>query len=261
MKFKINSVTVKGRLHKNNEDCYACNDKYIVLADGMGGESSGEVASKIAIASISNILDESLSDVSSDKEIRDLSFGAISYADSEIQKYISSHPCVDGMGTTVVLLIYVNQNLYVSWCGDSRCYYYSSKRKLQSLTTDHSYVQELINENKISVEESYTHPDNNLITRYVGGGKDTCAPEFVTARLEDDGLVIVCSDGFSGYCKNEEIEKELQSSSHENLHQSLLKLAIRNGSDDDITIVILTPEMQNVAGKHSISDWWKRLTH
>lgn len=165
------------------------------------------------------------------------------------------------MGTTVVLLIHINQYIYISWCGDSRCYYYSPKRKLNSLTTDHSYVQQLIDEKKISIEESYSHPDNNLVTKFVGGGEDACNPEFIGSKLEDNGLVIVCSDGLSGYCKIEEIEKELQSSSYDNLPQSLLELAIRKGSDDDITIVTLTPESQDIKRRRSMFGWWKKLIH
>lgn len=261
MKFRINSATAKGRFHEKNEDSYICNDRYIVIADGMGGEVGGDVASKIAIASISNVLDKSISDVGTEKEIQDLSFSAILSADNEIQKYIATHPDADGMGTTVVLLIYINQNLYISWCGDSRCYYYSPKRKLELLTTDHSYVQQLVDERKITLEESYTHPDNNIITKYVGGGEDTCDPEFVSAKLEDNGLVIVCSDGLSGYCKIEEIEKELQSSTCENLSQLLLEFAIGKGSDDDITIVTLIPETKHFTCRNTMIDWWKRLTH
>lgn len=79
MKFKVNSVTAKSRYHENNEDCCICTDRYIVLADGMGGEANGDVASKIAVASISNILDESLLNVNSEKEIRNLSFSVILY--------------------------------------------------------------------------------------------------------------------------------------------------------------------------------------
>lgn len=259
MKFLINSITAKGRFHENNEDSYICNDKYIVIADGMGGEASGDIASKIAISSISNILDASLTGVTSEKEIQNLSFFAISSADNEIQKYIALHPDADGMGTTVLVLIYINQNLYISWCGDSRCYYYSSKGKLKALTTDHSYVQQLINNNKITIEESYTHPDNNLITKYVGGGIDTCEPEFIGAKLEDNGIVIVCSDGLSGYCKIEDIEKVLQSSGYDNLPQLLLNLAIRKGSDDDITIVTLTPDKQHNTSGKSIFNWCGKL--
>lgn len=259
MKFQVNSVTAKSRFHENNEDSYICKDKYIVIADGMGGEASGDIASKIAISSISNILDKSLSGVNSEKEIQNLSFFAISSADIEIQKYIALHPEADGMGTTVLVLIHINQNFYISWCGDSRCYYYSPKVKLKALTTDHSYVQQLINNNKISIEESYTHPDNNLITRYVGGGIDTCDPEFICAELEDDGIVIGCSDGLSGYCKIEDIEKVLQTSVYDNLSQLLLDLAIKKGSDDDITIVTLTPDKRHDNDRKSVFDWLGKL--
>ncbi len=261
MDFITNFVTVKGRCHENNEDSFICNDKYIVIADGMGGEACGDIASKIAISTISSLLNSSLEERCTEDDIRQLTFSAISYADKEISKYAESHPEADGMGTTVVLMIHFDQNLYVAWCGDSRCYYYSPSRRLNSLTTDHSYVQQLINEGKISEEESFIHPDNNLITKYVGGGEETCKPEFISSKLDINGCIILCSDGLSGYCNMEEIEREIQLSLNNNLPERLLKLAISKGSDDDITIVTLTPKIDSQNDKNSIFSWLKKLAH
>lgn len=261
MEFHINSATVKGRWHEKNEDCFICNDKYIVIADGMGGEACGEVASNIAVSSISSCLDGHIEEARSADEIRKLMFSAISCADSEILKFVESHPEADGMGTTVVIMVRQGDWLYVAWCGDSRCYYYDPSKRLCSLTVDHSYVQRLIDQGEITVDESFTHPDNNLITKYVGGGEDTCAPEFVSSRIEDDGSVILCSDGLSGYCRTEEIERELQSDVHCGLPERLMKLALSKGSDDDITIVTLTPKGENSRGKGPLRSWFKKLTH
>ncbi len=261
MEFITNHITIKSRCHEKNEDSFICNDKYIVIADGMGGEACGEVASKIAISTITSLLNSSLEGMCSEDDIRELTFSAISYADKEISKYVASHPEADGMGTTVVLMIHIDQNIYVAWCGDSRCYYYSPSKRLYSLTTDHSYVQQLINEGKISEEESFTHPDNNLITKYVGGGEDSCKPEFISSRLDTDGCIILCSDGLSGYCRIDEIERELRRYPHDNLPKRLFKLAISNGSDDDITIVTLTPKIESQKDKSSIFGWLKKFVH
>lgn len=261
MEFVVQYITAKSRCHERNEDSFICNDKYIVIADGMGGEACGEVASKIAISTISSYMDNSLKEANCEDDIQMLAFSAISYADKEILKYIAAHPEANGMGTTVVLMIHIDQNLYVAWCGDSRCYYLTPSKRLNSLTTDHSYVQQLVNEGIITVDESFTHPDNNLITNYVGGGEDTCKPEFISSKLDIDGCVILCSDGLSGYCKTDEIERELQQSSYDNLPKKLLELAIRKGSDDDITIVTLTPKDYPQKDKNSVLGWLKRLIH
>lgn len=259
MDFITNSVSVKGRLHDKNEDSFVCNNKYLVIADGMGGEADGDLASKMAIESISSILDESLDTANTVEAIRTLLFSAIEQADNRISQYTMTHPEADGMGTTVLLVIYKESNLYIAWCGDSRCYYYHPKKRLCSLTKDHSYVQQLIDEKKITVEESYTHPDNNLITKYVGGGADTCKPEFTSSQIDEHGLLILCSDGLSGYCRNENIEKVIKSSPIELLPDRLVELAKQNGSDDDITVITLSSNFEN--NKSSIFEWLKKLTH
>ena len=212
MELITRSITAKSRCHENNEDSFICKDKYIVVADGMGGEACGDVASKVAISTISSFLDSSLDETCS-----------------------------------------------VAWFGDSRCYYYDSSKRLSQLTTDHSYVQQLIDEGRISADEAFSHPDNNLVTRYVGGGEETCKPEFVSSKLDLDGCVILCSDGLSGYCKNDEIEQELRLCPHDNIPKRLLELAIQKGSDDDITIVTLTPKVESPKCRTSMLSWLKKL--
>lgn len=261
MEFITKSISEKGSFHEKNEDNYICDDNYIIIADGMGGEASGEVASDIAIQTISSIFNKSLYSLNSEEEIRELALSSILQADKEILNYIKSHPEADGMGTTVVLMIRKDENLYVAWCGDSRCYYYQPGDRLRSLTTDHSYVQQLIDEGKISLDESYSHPDNNLITKYVGGGKYMCNPEFVSAHLTNNSSVLLCSDGLSGYCRNEDIEKVIDSTKYDSLTARLLELAIKNGSNDDITIVALTPKIQANKNSSSIFECLKKLIH
>ena len=86
MEFKVDFVTVKSCCHEKNEDCFICSDKYVVIADGMGGEACGDIASKIAISTVSLALDSSLNESCSEKDIRELTFSAISCADKEITK-------------------------------------------------------------------------------------------------------------------------------------------------------------------------------
>lgn len=251
MEFITKSISQKGCFHDVNEDSYVVNDNYIVIADGMGGESCGDIASKLATSTISTILNHHLSKVSSEKDIKNLTIQAFKEADSKIIKYVGDNPDSFGMGTTVVLIIMKEQRGYVAWCGDSRCYIYS-KHNLQSITKDHSYVQELIDKNEISIEDSFLHPDNNIITKFVGGGDDICIPEFVSFNLNHINAILLCSDGLSGYCNNKDIEYEISLSETDELPSRLLQLAIKNGSDDDITIVTMVPRKR----KTSVWNWF-----
>lgn len=262
MEYTVYSYTKKSSLHPNNEDNHFICDDYIVIADGMGGESDGDIASRIAIESTVPILSQELSSESSDSQIKEISARAIYTGDSKILEYVDEHPDSFGMGTTVLLAIRKCDNLYISWCGDSHCYLYKNG-KVSSLTKDHSYVQQLIDSGNISIEESFTHPNNNLITRYVGGGHKTCIPDFCTHQISDNEIIVLCSDGLSGYCKHNDIAKEIRRvTSMVELPKVLSDLAMRHGSDDDITIVTLIPKSYSPHRTlDSKLDWIKKIFH
>lgn len=262
MEYSVHSYTTKSNLHTNNEDSHLICDDYIIIADGMGGESDGDIASRLAVESIDSILSQNISKVSTEKGINDLLSKAIYNADSKILDYIEYNPDSIGMGTTTLLALRKNDNLFVSWCGDSHCYTYKGG-KITSITKDHSYVQQLIDAGHLTVDESFSHPNNNLITRFVGGGVDTCIPDFRKYRISDSEMIIFCSDGLSGYCKEEDICKTVRNNQNiKDLPKQLSDLAISHGSNDDITIIILAPRSYRVTyNSNSIFRWFKKLIH
>lgn len=236
-RFTSKHISIKSRYHEKNEDSCFVSDNLIIIADGMGGESCGDIASKIAVKSIRESLRTTANATLSDKTAQESMFTAITKADKDILDYINLHPDSVGMGTTILIALMIGDRMYISWCGDSRCFLFNNGH-LISLTKDHSYIQELIDENKLTVEESFNHPDNNLITKYVGGGEDICKPEFTSRNIEEEDVYIFCSDGLSGYCKPDDIRSCIDSNMGCcSLPRQLLELAVTNGSDDDITIV------------------------
>lgn len=253
MKLISHHVSAKSRFHVKNEDSFFVCDDYVIVADGMGGESSGDIASKIAVDSIADSLKTIDIEGLNSKTAKESIFNAISKADMEISNYIDSHPESMGMGTTILVAVFGKDSVFISWCGDSHCFIYDNGR-LGSLTKDHSYVQELIDKNMITVEESFTHSDNNIITRYVGGGEEYCKPEFISQKKEQDDLYIFCSDGLSGYCRLEDIRNCIYSNKRiSDIPDKLLNLALNRGSDDDITIVASAVKNE----KNSIFGWLK----
>lgn len=262
MEYFIHSYTTKSKLHTNNEDSHFICDDYVIVADGMGGESDGDIASRIAVECIGSVLSQNISKVSSETDISELLSRAVGKADSKISDYIENNPESFGMGTTTLLAVRKNDDLFISWCGDSHCYTYKGG-KVSSITKDHSYVQQLIDSGHLTVDESFTHPNSNLITRFVGGGEETCVPDFCKYHISDSELVIFCSDGLSGYCKVEDICKTIRKNQNlQELPKQLSDLAISHGSDDDITIIILAPKTYVAPGtSHSLLGWIKQILH
>lgn len=147
MKLTINTLSLKGMHHPVNEDSYYVGDDLFIVADGMGGECNGEIASELAVETISDFFSSRNYQQADEPVIEEMMNMAIMRADSVIQDYINQHPDSSGMGTTVLLAIIVGETLHVSWCGDSHCYLYQDGL-LHSVTKDHSYVQELIDRKK-----------------------------------------------------------------------------------------------------------------
>ena len=245
-------ITEKSKYHESNEDSLFIGDDIIIIADGMGGESNGSMASKIAVDTISKLLNGKCIDVVSYEDAKFLILSAIKEADRNIQKYVDCYPDAYGMGTTILIMMLHAKSISLGWCGDSRCYAYGDKGLLQ-LTKDHSFVQELIDAKEITAEESLNHPDSNLITRYVGGGEDMCVPDYAKYELNDVRTILLCSDGLSGYCNDSSIETVLSTNRDcEKLPGELMNLAISHGSDDDITIVCYNPRHK----RSSIFNWF-----
>lgn len=108
-------------------------------------------------------------------------------------------------------------------------------------------MQELIDNGKIGVRESFAHPDNNMITRFVGGGDEYVVPECARHECADGDIIILCSDGLTGYCTNEEIMATITSAGDnpKEICDNLRQLAIRRGSEDDVTIMVGSPKSKS----------------
>ncbi len=257
MDYITQSYTVKAAHHAVNEDHVATVDgSALIVADGMGGEKDGDIASQMACDSIL----EDITTASPEGKAQDAVYRvldeAVASADDQLRAYVDKSPDSWGMGTTVVIAVRYRSRLHVAWVGDSRCYVYNRAAGLRALTKDHSYVQQLIDEGTITVEESFTHPDNNIITRFLGGGDGYCIPEFVSYDLLPEDIVIACSDGLAGYCHDADIEKCVaRCRDYSSLTLKLTQLALDHGSDDDITVAVMRP----VDLKPVKRSWWSRL--
>lgn len=212
-----------------------------VLADGMGGHNAGEVASKMAVDSVIKFISErfNLSLYNEDNGyVLNLITSAINDINSSMFNISSHNENYSGMGTTIVILAVVQDKAYIANVGDSRCYLISDTT-MQQLTTDHSYIGELVRDGTISKAEARTHPKRNEITRAIGVSS-VVIPDIVTIDIKPDSTFLLCSDGLTNELEEEEIREIVVSSKNaEASSKKLLNEVIKKGGYDNISVIVV----------------------
>jgi len=228
-----------GKLRKNNEDfVYAAKPEegigsLFLVADGMGGTNAGEVASHTAAETFIAYCKENQT-----TETLDLLVGGLVSANKEVYEKSFREDQYAEMGTTMVVGKIVEKKLYLAYIGDSRGYLFHNGA-LTQLTTDHSYVMELVRMGNITLEEAKIHPKRNLITRAIGVAENL-EVDTIMANLEKNDVVLLCTDGLTTIVSDEEIhEILLQSLSLEKQGQALISLANEKGGQDNISVVLV----------------------
>lgn len=196
---------VPGRCQTDSEISmteYGC---LMAVADGMGGMNAGEIASGIAIETVKEYfephkIDAKLAGSSAGR--RKYLEEVIKEADQRIKTDAKNNPEHEGMGSTIILAWIVGDKMTVSWCGDSRAYRYNPNSGLVPLSTDHSYVQELVNKGVISYEDTFEHPQGNIVTRSLGDPNHSARPETRDFDIYNNDIILLCSDGLSGVLRD-----------------------------------------------------------
>ena len=273
-----------GKQRDQNEDCaYKRIESseegdrgLFIVADGMGGYKAGEVASKLAVETISQNLDTFFKPIADQPTIKlelssvqeatkqapveeekskqktrklketPVSFAvedqlktAIQQANSAIVRYGEKQSAARGLGSTVTAALIQNDNAYVANVGDSRTYLLR-KGQLTPVTRDHSLVARLVESNQISAEEIYTHPQRNLIYRSLGAGHKTVEVDIFHETLLPGDALLLCSDGLWEMVHDEDLLRLLrEESSPQKICDQLIELANTNGGEDNITAVVV----------------------
>ena len=239
---KAYARTDKGNVRENNEDYFYISNsldevQLYLLADGMGGYNGGEIASKLAVQTAKNYIENNFKDIEKDKDsIIQLLGSSMEYANMVVYEKSKETPELQGMGTTLEICLIYNNKAYIGHVGDSRIYRVR-KQFIRKLTQDHSYVQKLVKEGTITKEQAEHHPQKNMLMKALGCNAFVEPDVMVKGFLKDD-ILIMCSDGLSNMVEQQTIY-EMASKNIEQATKDLVQLAKDRGGYDNITVVII----------------------
>jgi serine/threonine protein phosphatase PrpC len=247
-KLTLVGKTDTGRVREHNEDTIAADDDVglLVLADGMGGYNAGEVASGIAVKTITNLVREGLAreDLGSVDRTTGLSRpsivlrDAITRANKIIYQTARSQAECEGMGTTVVAALFYDNRISIAHVGDSRLYRQRGSQIAQ-VTMDHSLLQELVDRGFYSPEEAQRAANKNYVTRALGV-EPQVEVEVQEHPVDKGDIFILCSDGLSDMVEDEDIRLTISTfgANLDTVAKQLIQLANENGGRDNVSVVL-----------------------
>ncbi len=248
IEMRFEGLTDVGRKRDNNEDNFGIDKKnnIIVVCDGMGGHLAGEVASEIAVKTILDLYGRSI------REYMDLIEGiddklplsvrklgaAIRAANRMIYNEAIYNPNKKGMGTTAVAGVFFESSVGIAHTGDSRAYLWRDG-KLSKITKDHSYVQELVEDNEITEEEAENFSQKNVITRALGT-KYSVKIDINIRHIQEGDIYLLCTDGLTGELRDNEIEEIITRFYPDTriIAEKLIEFANNAGGRDNVTVGI-----------------------
>ena len=231
-----------GKAREMNQDYYSIPSsesdlQLYILADGMGGYNGGEIASRLAAETTKNYIQNNFKKIEHDKEaILKLVKDAMEYANMIVYEESKKDENLQGMGTTLDVCFIYNSKIYIGHVGDSRIYLIK-KDIARKITKDHSYVQQLVEDKKITREEAEHHPKKNMLLKALGC-TSYVEPDIRARNLEKDDILLMCSDGLTNMVEESKIY-EVVRENKEKAPEILVNLANNAGGYDNITVITI----------------------
>lgn len=223
-----------GLVRSNNQDSAYAGPHLLVVADGMGGHAGGDVASSVAIAALAPLDGESHGPDDALDELE----RALEAAREEIVARSHAEPDLTGMGTTVTAILRAGNKLAMVHLGDSRGYLLRDGA-LSQVTTDHTFVQHLVNTGKITAEEAEHHPQRSVVMRVLGDFEPDVAPDLSVREARPGDRWLLCSDGLSGFVSADTIAETMRNLPDVDVcADRLVQLALRAGGGDNVTVIV-----------------------
>jgi serine/threonine protein phosphatase PrpC len=222
-----------GMVRSNNEDSGYAGPHLLAMADGMGGHAGGDIASSLVIGSLVDLDDEALSTRDASQALLD----RINAANRQLGSQVRGNPRLEGMGTTLIAMLRARDTMVLAHIGDSRAFLLRDG-KVTQITKDHSFVQSLVDEGRITTDEAKTHPQRSLVTRVLTGADDD-EPDLVVRQGRAGDRYLIASDGLTDYVARDTVDEVLaEKKDPGECADTLVSLALRAGAPDNVTVVV-----------------------
>ena len=233
---KLNYAAISdvGRVRKDNQDSGYAGPWLLAVCDGVGGAARGDLASSTAV-SVLRRLDEPPSQADGEALLTRVA-GALHRAHDRIAELVEEDPSISGTSTTATLAAFDGHVLGLGHVGDSRAYLWR-QGEISQLTHDHTFVQGLIDEGRITEAESRVHPHRNLILKALDGVHDP-APDLFTVELVEGDRILLCSDGASGVLEDDRLGTILATGTPDYAAVELVRASLEAGSSDNVTCIV-----------------------
>ena len=243
---KYYGITDKGKIRKNNQDSYViasngADDVFAIVADGIGGNSGGDIASRLAVSHFSKAFSEN-NGFSSPSEVKEWVRRHVSAANTLIYEYGTKHPALKGMGTTLCGAIITKMGVFIVNIGDSRAYTWNYDGRLVQVTMDHTLVNDMLLHGELTLEEAKTFPRRNVLTNALGVW-ESVRSDIDFHQEQIDGLLL-CSDGLHGYVSEEKIRDIVLDCDTDPALRArrLMRSALDAGGYDNVTVILIELE-------------------
>lgn len=241
---KIYAKTDIGQVRQINQDAYYISEekdnyKLCILADGMGGYTGGEIASRLACISAANYIKANFEESKeySKEELMEIIKNAMEQANKSVYEKSREERELEQMGTTLEVCLIYNNRVFIGHIGDSRIYRIRQEF-MKKITIDHSYVQKLVKDGTITKEEALTHPKKNMLMKALGC-EESIEPDVTVKNFNPGDIILICSDGLTNMIAEQEIYNIVKQDT-ENAVENLVKKANELGGYDNITVIIIT---------------------
>lgn len=231
--FNYAARTDVGMVRSENQDSGYAGPRLLAMADGMGGHAGGDIASSTVIGALVDLDDEALNS----KDASAALLQRITSANAELAEMVKEQPSLHGMGTTLIAILRSHNKLVLAHIGDSRAFL-ARDGVMTQITKDHSFVQNLLDEGRISEDEAMGHPQRSLVTRVLTGQPDD-EPDMAVREARIGDRYMIASDGLTDYVAGDTIAEIVTSDATPGAAADrLVDLALKAGAPDNVTIVI-----------------------